>query len=113
MSHFLLRFRYVPSAIRSFVERPDDDRAARASALVASLGGKLLGYWYAFGEFDGMAIVEAPDSSVAAAVAMAVGGTGEVSRIETTVLMTMEEARRALHRASTATHLPPGEEGAR
>ena len=109
MPHFLLRFRYGPGAIRSFVERPDDDRAARAAQLVASLGGTLRGYWYAFGDVDGLALIEGPDSSVAAAVAMAVGSTGEVSRIETTVLMTMDEARRALRLAGTATHLPPGD----
>ena len=107
MPHFLLRFRYVPRAIRELVERPDEDRAGRASALVASLGGKLRGYWYAFGEFDGMALIEVPDSSIAAAVAMAVGGTGEVSRIETTVLLTMDEARESMRRAATASHLPP------
>jgi len=110
MSQFLLRFRYVPRVIRGLVERPDEDRAARAAALVASLGGQLRGYWYAFGEFDGIALIEAPDSSVAAAVAMSVGGTGEVSRIETIVLMTMDEGRAALRRAATATHLPPGDD---
>ena len=110
MPQFLLQFRYVPRAIKQFVAQPDEDRAGRAAALVASVGGKLVGYWYAFGEFDGMALLEAPDSSVAASVAMAVGGSGEVSRIETTVLMTMEEARTALQLAGRATHLPPGEE---
>ena len=73
------------------------------------LGAKLLGYWHAFGEFDGVVLVEAPDSSAAASIGMAIRGTGEVSRLETTVLLTMDEAREAMRKTAKATHLPRGE----
>ena len=106
MPHFLIQFSYASRSIKRLVARPDVDHAGQASAMVASLGGKLLGYWYSFGEFDGAALIEAPDNSVAAAVAMAIGGTGEVSRLETTVLLSMDEARAAMQKAATATHLP-------
>jgi uncharacterized protein with GYD domain len=109
MPHVLVQFSYAPRSIKALVERPDVDHAAEASAMVASLGGKLLGYWYAFGHFDGVVLLEAPDNSTAASVAMAIGGTGEVSRLETTVLLTMEEAWAAMRTAAAATHLPPGE----
>jgi uncharacterized protein with GYD domain len=79
--------------------------------MVASVGAKLLGYWYAFGNFDGVALIEAPDNGVAGSIAMAIGGTGEVSRLETTVLLTMDEARQAMRNAASATHLPPAERG--
>jgi uncharacterized protein with GYD domain len=55
--------------------------------MVASIGGKLHGYWYAFDAFDGMILLEAPDSSMTASVGMAIRGTGEVSRLETTTLL--------------------------
>lgn len=106
MSDFLVQFSYASRSIKGLVDRPELDHAGQASAMVASLGGKLLGYWYSFGEFDGVALIEAPDCSVAAAVAMAVGGTGEVSKLQTSVLLTMDEARKAMHIAATATHLP-------
>lgn len=109
MPHFLVQFRYTSRSIKALVERPDEDHAAGAAGLVASLGGKLLGYWYAFGDFDGVVLIEAPDNSVAAAVAIAVAGAGEVSRLQTTVLLTMDEAREASRKAATATHLPPGD----
>ena len=109
MPQFLVRFSYASRSIKSMVERPDVDHAAQASAMVASLGVRLLGYWFAFGEFDGAALIEAPDNSAAGAVAMAIGGTGETSRFETTVLLTMNEAREAMRRAAAAAHLPPGE----
>ncbi|HUN64883.1 MAG TPA: GYD domain-containing protein [Bacteroidota bacterium] len=109
MPQFLIQFSYASRSIRGMVERPEADRVAQASAMVASLGGKLLGYWFAFGHFDGVVLMDAPDHNVAAAVTMAIGATGEVSRIETTVLLTMEEAHKALSNAASATHLPPGE----
>ena len=113
MPTFLVQFSYASRSIKALVKQPDVDHAAQAAAMVASLGAHLLGYWYAFGHFDGVVLMEAPDTSTAAAVAMAIGGTGEVSRLETTVLLTMDEAREAMHRGATATHLPPGERGNR
>ena len=110
MPQFLIQFKYVSRSIKGLVEQPDVDHGAQASKMVASLGAKVLGYWYAFGEFDGVVLIDAPDATTVAAVAMAIGGTGEVSRLETTVLMTMDEAREAARKAATATHLPPRHE---
>jgi len=113
MPQFLVQFSYTPRSVKRLVEQPDVDHAGQAAAMLASLGGRLIGYWYAFGAFDGVVVMEAPDTSSAAAVAMAIGGTGEVSRLETTVLLTMDEAQQAMRRAAAATHLPPGAEGDR
>jgi len=104
-----MRFSYASRSIKSLVIQPDVDHAGQAKAMVASVGGRLLGYWYAFGEFDGVVLMEAPDNSVAASVAMAIGGTGEVARLETTVLLDMDEAQDAMRKAAAATHLPPGD----
>jgi uncharacterized protein with GYD domain len=103
-----MRFSYASRSIKSLVIQPEADHAGQASAMVASVGGRLLGYWYAFGEFDGVVLMEAPDNSVAASVAIAIGGTGEVARLETTVLLDMDEAQDAMRKAAAATHLPPG-----
>jgi len=79
--------------------------------MVASLGGELRGYWYAFGNFDGVVLLEAADNSTAAAVAIAIGGSGEVTRFETTVLLTMGEARTAIAKLADVRHLPLLEPG--
>ncbi len=107
MPQFLIQFSYASRSIKKMVDQPELDHAGQASAMVASVGAKLLGYWYAFGDFDGVVLIEAPDNSAAASIAMAIGGTGEVARLETTVLLTMDEARHAMLKAATATHLPP------
>ncbi len=109
MTSYLVQFSYVSRSIKALVDKPDVDHAGQATQMVSSVGGKLLGYWYAFGEFDGVVLLEAPDASTAASVAIAIGGTGEVSRLQTTVLLSMDEARDATHKAAAATHLPPGD----
>ena len=43
-----------------------------------------------------------------AAVAIALGGGGSLSKIETTVLMTVEETLEALGRAGSVGYRPPG-----
>ena len=52
--------------MKALVNEPQD-RSAAARELADSLGGKLLGFWYAFGEFDGVFLMEAPDNASAAA----------------------------------------------
>ena len=93
--------RRTPS--RRCVDQPQD-RSAAAREMAESLGGKLLGFWYAFGEFDGVFLMEAPDNASAAAVAMAVGASGALSEVETTVLLDMDEAQDAMRKAAAATY---------
>ena len=109
MTSYLVQFTYVSGSVKAMTDKPDVDHAGQAAQMVASVGGKLHGYWYAFGEFDGVALMEAPDSSVAASIAMAIRAAGQLSRLETTVLLTMDEAREAMRKAAAASHLPPGE----
>ena len=75
--------------------------------MAESLGGKLIGFWFAFGEYDGVYLMEAQDNATAAALAMAVGGSGALSRVETTVLLDTDEAQEAMRKAASATYRPP------
>ena len=106
MALYLGRFSYTPEALRGMMENPTD-RGAAAREVAESLGGKLLGFWFCFGESDGAYLMEAPDNATAAALAMAIGASGAISNVETTVLMTAEEAQDAMRKASTATYHPP------
>jgi GYD domain len=53
--------------------------------------------WWAFGEHDGVFLLEAPDDVAAVALAMAVGASGQVST-ETIALLDMNEAQEAMRR---------------
>ena len=106
MPLYLGRFSYTADAMKALLNQPQD-RSAAAREVAESLGGKLLGFWYAFGEFDGVFLMEAPDNASAAALAMAVGAGGALSEVETTVLLDMDEAQDAMRKAAAATYRPP------
>jgi len=106
MPLYLGRFSYTTDAVKALINQPED-RSAAARDVAESLGGKLLGFWYAFGEFDGVFLMEAPDNASAAALGMAVGAGGALSSVETTVLLDMDEAQDAMRKAAAATYRPP------
>jgi uncharacterized protein with GYD domain len=106
MPLYLGRFSYTSEATKALASDPQDRSKAAAEA-AESLGGKLVGFWYAFGEFDGVFLMDAPDNATAAALAMVVGGSGALSKLETTVLLDMQEAQEAMRKAGAATYRPP------
>ena len=107
MTMYLSRFSYTPETWARLVKNPEDRREA-ARTYIESVGGKLHGFWYAFGERDGVTLWEAPDNVSMSAVAIAIGSGGAVSNLETTVLVTVEETLDALRRAQDIQYRPPG-----
>jgi uncharacterized protein with GYD domain len=107
MALYLTRFSYTPETWARLAQNPEDRREA-ARAYIEAVGGKLHGFWYAFGEYDGYNLWEAPDNVSMAAVALAISGGGALSKLETTPLMTVEEAMDAMARASDIRYRPPG-----
>jgi len=105
---YLTRFSYTPEAWARMAKNPEDRRDA-ARSYIESVGGTLHGFWYAFGEYDGYNLWEAPDNVSMAAVAIAIGGGGALTKFETTVLMTVEETLEALGRAGRIGYRRPGE----
>jgi uncharacterized protein with GYD domain len=107
MAFYLTRFSYTPETWARLMKKPEDRREA-ARKYIESVGGKLHGFWYGFGAYDGYNLWEAPDNVSMAAVAIAIGGGGALSKIETTPLLTVEETLQALGRAQAVAYRPPG-----
>ena len=107
MALYLTRFSYTPETWARLTKNPEDRRGA-ARKYVESVGGKLHGFWYAFGAYDGYTLWEAPDNVSMAAVAIAISGGGALSKFETTPLLTIEETLDALTRARAVAYRPPG-----
>ena len=107
MAFYLTRFSYTPETWARLMKNPEDRREA-ARKYIESVGGKLHGFWYAFGEYDGYNIWEAPDNVSMAAVAFAISGGGALAKFETTPLLTVEETIEALRRAQKVGYRSPG-----
>jgi uncharacterized protein with GYD domain len=110
MSFYLTRFSYTPETWAKLVKNPEDRRTA-ATEYIESVGGKLHGFWYAFGEHDGYTLWEAPDNVAMAATAIAIGSGGALTSLQTTALLTVEETIAALEKAGSISYRPPGEGG--
>ena len=108
MALYLSKFSYTPETWSRLIGNPEDRREA-ATAYVESVGGRLHGFWYAFGTHDGYTLWEAPDNVSMAAVALALSAGGAISSLETTVLLTVEETIEALQKASQVKYRPPGQ----
>jgi uncharacterized protein with GYD domain len=104
---YLTRFSYTPETWARLIANPEDRRSA-AQQYIESVGGKLHGFWYAFGDHDGYNLWEAPDNVSMAAVAVAIGAGGALGSFETTVLLTVEETLAALEKAGSVRYKAPG-----
>ena len=107
MALYLTRFSYTPATWAKLIANPEDRRAA-AQQYIESVGGKLHGFWYAFGQHDGYNLWEAPDNVSMAAVALAISGGGALSSFETTLLLDVEDTIAALQKAGQIQYRAPG-----
>lgn len=76
--------------------------------VIEQLGGQLLDWYYSFGEYDVMLLIDVPDNVRAAAASMAVAAGGAVKAITTTPLMSSDDGFEALLLAQGAGYRPPG-----
>ena len=107
MPLYLTRFSYTPETWARLIGNPEDRRKA-AQSYIESVGGKLHGFWYAFGEHDAYTLYEAPDNVSMAAVALAITAGGALSSLETTALLTVDETMEALRKAQQVGYRAPG-----
>jgi len=98
MSPYLSRFSYTAETWARLIGNPEDRRTV-AQPYIERVGGKLHGFWYAFGTHDGYTLWEAPESVSTAAAALAISGDGALSTLETTAVLTVDETIDALRKA--------------
>jgi uncharacterized protein with GYD domain len=109
MPTYMTRFEYTKDAWHEMVQRPEDREAATRTVIEAN-GGRLVAYYWVFGDHDGLTIYEVPDSVVAATVLAGIRATGRIEKMATSSLLTGQEALRVLELAKFAStdYAPPG-----
>ena len=107
MPLYLTKFSYTPATWARLIAHPEDRRKS-AQSYIESVGGKLHGFWYAFGTHDGYTVWEAPDNVSMAAVALAISGGGALGGFETTVLLSVDETMAAMRKAGDIKYRAPG-----
>jgi uncharacterized protein with GYD domain len=102
MSKYAVFFTLKGEAIARAMQRPSDRVA------VESVGGRLEAYYLMFGQYDGFAIVDLPDSRAAAASSLAVSSTRAFEHLETHELIEAEDLNPILEQAKIITSQLPG-----
>jgi len=107
MAKYLALFGFTSEAIKQFVVNPSD-RAAAVRRLVEPVGGSLDCYYWMFGQHDGMAIVEMPDSRAYTAVTLAIKSSGAFTHFETHELIKADDLTGIAQWARQIAYQPPG-----
>jgi uncharacterized protein with GYD domain len=106
MPLYMISFGYEPEVWAGLVKSPEN-RTESVGRMLEDAGCKLEGLWYAFGESDGFALVEAPDNVTGAALSLAITASGAFRKLKTTVLMTQDELLEALDKAQEVGYVAP------
>jgi uncharacterized protein with GYD domain len=108
MPLFMSNFGYTPEVWAGLIRSPEN-REATVGRILEDAGCKLRGLWYAFGDGDGFALIEAPDNKAAAGLVIAIASSGAFRKFETTPLMTQAETLEALQFAAGVQYAAPAE----
>ena len=88
MSHYILLIKWTEQGISKINESPD--RFSSFKAMLEKVGGKLIGGYYTFGEYDVVIVMEAPNDEAVISLMLKVGSAGNV-RTKTLKAFTAEE----------------------
>jgi len=95
MPNYMIRARFTADAWEALYTSSVDRREI-ISRTLEDTGGRLIDYYFNFGDADVIVITEAPDNVTAASAVIAVTRSGAITDVRTTVLMSYEESIEAL-----------------
>ncbi len=107
MPYYMTQVSYNSHSWEAQVKNPED-RSKIIGTLLEAAGGRLISFFYAFGEYDIVLIMETPDNATVASVVIAASAGGAIRNIKTTVLMSAEEGLDAIKKAGSIAYSPPG-----
>ncbi|MBV8423876.1 MAG: GYD domain-containing protein [Candidatus Eremiobacteraeota bacterium] len=101
MPRFLCEAAYKPEAWAAQLENPTN-RLEQLKPCLDSVGARVETAYFAFGEYDMIVIIEAPDNISAAALSLCFAAGGALKAMRTTPLMTIQEGMDAMRKGARA-----------
>jgi uncharacterized protein with GYD domain len=99
MPLFMYQAAYSSDSWAAQVKNPQNRVETVGRQLCEAAGGKFIGGWLCFGEYDLVLIADVPNNESMAAIAMAVAAGGKARASKTTPLITGAEGVAALRQA--------------
>ena len=106
MALYLFQAAYTPEALAALIKKPEN-RVAIVTKAFEKLGGKVIGGWFSYGEYDVVLVTELPDNVSAAAFAVSAAAGGGLKANKTTPLLNPDETLQMLNRAGKTGYRPP------
>jgi len=103
MPIYITQGRYTREAIKGMIVKPED-RFEALSKHVARAGGRLIGLYLTFGEYDFLSIIEAPGENQIAAILLSAAGAGGITDLKTMLALSSVEAKGAFAAAGDLAH---------
>ena len=95
MRQYMIQAKFTDAAWAAMAEKPQDRKELLAK-VVARLGGQVKGYWFSFGEYDAVVMVELPSDAKAEALQIAGMAGAGFKTLKTTSLLTVDEGMEAI-----------------
>ena len=105
MPKYLIQASYVGEGLKGLLKEGGSKRRETVKKTLEAMGGKLESFYYAFGDYDVLAIADMPDNASSVAFSLMINASGAVKG-KTTVLLTPEELDQATKK--TVDYRPPG-----
>ncbi len=105
MALYMYQAAYTGESWAAQLKNPQNRVEAVGRAACEAVGGKLVGGWYCFGEYDLVIIADVPNNESMSAIAMAIAGGGALKSGKTTVLLSGAEGVAALKKAEAVTKI--------
>ena len=99
MPIFMYQAAYTPESWAAQLKNPQNRVETVGRQACEAVGGKCLGGWYSFGEYDLVIIADVPDNESMSAIALAIAAGGAIKASKTTVLMTATEGVAGMRKA--------------
>ena len=106
MPLYMIQFAYTPDA-KAALARVPEDRSVVFGKLVEDMGGRLNAFYNSLGEYDGVAIFEAPDERTAHSIELAASQPGHLKETKILVLLPVKESVEAMREASKQEYQGP------
>ena len=106
MALYMIQGTYTAEAWAAMAKNPQD-RSIPVRELAQKLGGRLIGLYFCFGEYDVVVLTEMPDDNAALATSLAAVTPGHLKAIKTIRLFTVEETMEAMRKAGSLTFQGP------
>jgi uncharacterized protein with GYD domain len=100
MSLYRYQFAYTPGSWAAQIKHPENRVETVGKASCEAAGGKLIGGWLSFGEYDAVLIVDMPNEESMAGLALAIAAGGALKASKTTALLTGTQGVEALKKAA-------------